>query len=192
MNPDKVFLAIDTTTERFTVALGSGEKVYALKVIEGRRHSERLIPSIKEVFTKGNVDFDDIDAVGVCAGPGSFTGIRVGLSCAVTMGQVLEIPVYRISLLDIAGRSFSHPVIKAFGTKYYYCDYNSEGLRRGEIRIIDTPEKEKIKGKPVVPEGAELLKETDRFFNSKEEGKWSDIEPIYLMETKYKTKNAKH
>jgi tRNA threonylcarbamoyl adenosine modification protein YeaZ len=189
--PNRVFLAIDTTTERFTVALGSGEKVYALKEIEGRRHSDRLIPSIKEVLKKANMEFSDIDAVGVCGGPGSFTGIRVGLSCAVTMGQVLEIPVYQLSLLDIAGRSFNHPVIKAFGTKYYYGEY-SAGRRRGDIKIIDTPEKEKIKGRLVVPEGSELLKETARFFNSKEEGDWTDIEPIYLMETKYKAKNAKH
>ncbi|MDA3792182.1 MAG: tRNA (adenosine(37)-N6)-threonylcarbamoyltransferase complex dimerization subunit type 1 TsaB [Elusimicrobia bacterium] len=187
-----MFLAIDTTTEIFTVALGSAEKVYASKVIKGKKHSDRLIPSIEEVIQKSSTSFYDVKAIGVCAGPGSFTGIRIGLSCALTMAQVLNIPVYSLSLLDIAGRSVRCPAIKAFGKKYYFAEYEKSGNRKEEIRIIEEQELIKMEGVQAKVDPVQLLKETAVFFKSKKKGKWTDIEPLYLMETKYRAKNAKH
>ncbi len=187
-----MILVIDTTTESFTVALGSGEKVYASKVIKGKKHSERLIPSIEEVIKKSGKTFYDIKAVGAVTGPGSFTGIRIGLSCAVTMSQVLDIPVYPISVLDIAGREDRYPAIKAFGSKFYTAEYDKRGERKDEIKIISRQDLEKLEGRPVKVDPVELLSETYKFYKNKKNGKWTDIAPFYLMETEYRTKNAKH
>jgi tRNA threonylcarbamoyladenosine biosynthesis protein TsaB len=66
-------------------------------------HQERLAPLVADVIAKSNVRFTDLDRIGVTVGPGSFTGLRVGLAFAKGLGLALDIPVVGLdSLVAIA------------------------------------------------------------------------------------------
>jgi tRNA threonylcarbamoyl adenosine modification protein YeaZ len=97
-----VLLAFDTATAAVTVALHDGERVVGSSaVVDARRHGELLAPTITAVLDQAWVARQDLTAVGVGVGPGPFTGLRVGLVTARTLGAVLEIPVYGICTLDV-------------------------------------------------------------------------------------------
>ena len=97
-----MLLAFDTATPIVTVAVHDGSDVVAEAVSEQpMRHGEQLAPLIERVFAEAGIVRQDLTAVGVGVGPGPFTGLRVGLVTARTLGYVLEIPVYGVCSLDV-------------------------------------------------------------------------------------------
>lgn len=75
-------LAVDTTWEIMSLALYVDGKVYGKSVAEGaKKHNSLLLPAIEELLTKAKVDISQIDYFAAVVGPGSFTGIRIGVSC---------------------------------------------------------------------------------------------------------------
>lgn len=96
-----VLLALDTATPAITVALADGDRVLAERTtVDARRHGELLGPAIAEVLAVSGVDRTALTAIGVGVGPGPFTGLRVGLVTARTLGAVLSIPVLGVCTLD--------------------------------------------------------------------------------------------
>ncbi|NVK35947.1 MAG: tRNA (adenosine(37)-N6)-threonylcarbamoyltransferase complex dimerization subunit type 1 TsaB [Rhodobacteraceae bacterium] len=97
-------LAIDTALANCAVALVEGQHgdVCLARVDDhiGRGHAERLIPLIDQVLDEAKLTLQDVDRVAVTAGPGSFTGLRVGLSVARGFGLVIQKPVVGISTLS--------------------------------------------------------------------------------------------
>lgn len=97
-----LLLAFDTATPQVTVALFDGESVVTELVSErAMKHGEQLAPLIEAALADAGADRYDLTAVAVGAGPGPFTGLRVGLVTARTLGFVLEIPVYAACSLDV-------------------------------------------------------------------------------------------
>ena len=100
-------LGVDTSTVRGGVALISPDKATTLStnLPDGIRTSRVLLPAIRDLLKQANIGENSITAVGVSLGPGSFTGIRIGL--ATVKGLVLGIgcPVYGISSLDALAES---------------------------------------------------------------------------------------
>jgi len=184
----KIFLGIETTTDIFSVAVSVENRDFDEIRVEGRKHSEKLIPNIDKLLKKAALTPKDLTAVGMGVGPGSFTGIRVGLSCGLTMSQILGIPAYGISSLDLAGKNSPNPVIKAYRDKYYTADYNDKGERTSDFRIIDENEKKAAGAMAVEISAVGLVKEMNDLYNKYPEADWKDIEPIYIMETEYKPK----
>jgi tRNA threonylcarbamoyladenosine biosynthesis protein TsaB len=88
-------LAIDTATRSSVVAIGrSSEAVEATDVREARhRHGRVLLEQIDEALLTVGISLDDIDAIAVGIGPGSFTGMRVGLATAKTIAHVRRLPL---------------------------------------------------------------------------------------------------
>lgn len=74
-------LAIDTTTTALNIALIKGEESFSRSIELGKSgHSVNLMPAISDILSSHNVDICDIDTVACVVGPGSFTGIRIGVS----------------------------------------------------------------------------------------------------------------
>ena len=95
-------LAIETTGKHPGAALAEteGERVLAYKEAEGElNHTELLIPLISELLDEAGIRKSELGAVAVSAGPGSFTGIRVGVSTARALCQGLGIPGIRVPTL---------------------------------------------------------------------------------------------
>ena len=97
-----MLLTLDTATPLVTVALHDGADVVAeLSADTPMKHGEQLAPLIAGALEQAGIVRQDLTAIGVGVGPGPFTGLRVGLVTARTLGFVLEIPVYGVCTLDV-------------------------------------------------------------------------------------------
>jgi tRNA threonylcarbamoyladenosine biosynthesis protein TsaB len=97
-----VLLAFDTATAAVTVAVAEGGEVLAEHtVVDARRHGELLVPGISATLAAAGVDRRSVRRIAVGVGPGPFTGLRVGLMTARTLGAVLRVPVAGVCTLDV-------------------------------------------------------------------------------------------
>jgi tRNA threonylcarbamoyl adenosine modification protein YeaZ len=96
-----LLLALDTATASVTAALHDGSAVVAEStVVDGRRHGEQLAPRIDAVLAAAGASPRDLTDVVVGVGPGPFTGLRVGVVTALTLGAALGIRVAGVCSLD--------------------------------------------------------------------------------------------
>lgn len=94
-------LAIDTSTSAITAAVADGPQVLAARSVrDPRGHTEHLAPTIEAALAAAGVGVADLRRIAVGVGPGPFTGLRVGLVTAVTMGHALRVPVHGVVSLD--------------------------------------------------------------------------------------------
>ncbi|MCL4338760.1 tRNA (adenosine(37)-N6)-threonylcarbamoyltransferase complex dimerization subunit type 1 TsaB [Patescibacteria group bacterium] len=88
-------LYIDTSDNKETVVglLTKGKKYQISKKTENTWISQSLLPLIRKILTSHQMAFSDINGIEVVRGPGSFTGLRVGVAVANALGKLLDIPV---------------------------------------------------------------------------------------------------
>lgn len=99
-------LAIDTALGLCSAAVTDGDAVLASCTEAMQQgHQERLAPMVAEVMTESGLDFDDLARIAVTVGPGSFTGLRVGLSFAKGVGFARDIPVLGFDSLEAIAAS---------------------------------------------------------------------------------------
>ncbi|HEY7272622.1 MAG TPA: tRNA (adenosine(37)-N6)-threonylcarbamoyltransferase complex dimerization subunit type 1 TsaB [Actinoplanes sp.] len=101
-------LAVDTATPASTAAVAEvtadGMRGIAeRRTVDPRAHGELLAPEIAAVLDETGIGPRDLGAIVAGVGPGPFTGLRVGLATAASMGQTLEIPTYGVCSLDALG-----------------------------------------------------------------------------------------
>jgi len=105
-----LLLAIDTSGKQGSIALARGDERsvggHELELIEvvplvGGTFSAQLVPQISELLSKHGFSKDQIGAFAVASGPGSFTGLRIGLAAVKALGEVLEKPIAAVSLLQV-------------------------------------------------------------------------------------------
>jgi len=95
-------LGIDTTTLSCSVAVANSDKVLAEYSLQSKKtHSEKLLPLIDAVVRTAGCKPGDLEGVAVSIGPGSFTGLRIGIATARALGQTLNIPLAGISTLEV-------------------------------------------------------------------------------------------
>ena len=121
-------LAIDTTLTRCSVALiESDTALAALSESMERGHAERIAPMADEVMRTAEADFDSLDRIVVTTGPGSFTGLRVGLSFARGIAVALAKPCVGISTLEALalerGEEGARAAAIASGPDFYVARY---------------------------------------------------------------------
>lgn len=100
-------LAIDASTLASGVALVSTERVLAEFILQtAKTHSQRLLPAIDLVMKEAGVRPDQLDGVIVSGGPGSFTGLRIGMSTAKGLAHALGTPIVAINTLDFWAENY--------------------------------------------------------------------------------------
>jgi tRNA threonylcarbamoyladenosine biosynthesis protein TsaB len=98
-------LALDTATPSPSVCLLARGELFEEALSSDRRASEELLPAIRRVLDAAGVRLEECGRIAVCAGPGSFTGVRVGLATAWGLGRALGIPVEAVSTLEALAES---------------------------------------------------------------------------------------
>ena len=99
-------LAIDTTSKICSVAiLENFDVIDEINLDSGLTHSENLMPIVKEILEKNNLGLENIELIGVDCGPGSFTGIRIGIASVKAMAEVYKIPVAEVSSLETLAKN---------------------------------------------------------------------------------------
>jgi len=97
-----LLLNIDTATERAGVCLSNNEQVLAVRqTLEQKNHASFIQPAIKEMLAEADYRLQDVDAVAVSAGPGSYTGLRVGLATAKGICFALQKPLIMLNSLQV-------------------------------------------------------------------------------------------
>ncbi len=124
-------LAIETATECCSVALLSGEEVFAVSEIAPRRHNEIILSMCEQVLAQGEISLGQLDTIAFGRGPGAFTGVR--LAAGVTQGIALarDLPVVPVSSLAVLAQEVYHkhqptqvlPCIDARMQEVYYALY---------------------------------------------------------------------
>lgn len=136
-----MFLGIDTSTRWLNLALLSPEGAPAGEFRESLpTHTTRLAPEIRNLIERSGAKPGDLQALGVVIGPGSFTGLRVGLAAAVGLAQALRIPAYGLSSLEALARTCpvdgsGLALLDARRSEVYVQPFDKEGNRiesRGE------------------------------------------------------------
>ena len=103
-----LILALDTSATTASVALlEDGVSVGAFHIYNKLTHSEKLLPMIDSLLTFVKKSIDDVDLIAVSSGPGSFTGVRIGVSCVKGLAFSRNIPVASVSTLEALAQNFS-------------------------------------------------------------------------------------
>ena len=96
-----LILGISTSSNIASVALSKdAECIKELNINNNKTHSETLLPLINELLSETNIKLQDINLIACDNGPGSFTGIRIGISTVKAIAESLNIPVIAVSSLE--------------------------------------------------------------------------------------------
>ena len=133
-------LAIDSSSLVATVAILDEEKILAEYTINHKKtHSQTLLPMLGEIVKMIELDMQEIDAIAISGGPGSFTGLRIGSATAKGLGLALDKPLIHIPTLDAMAFNFYRteeiicPIMDARRNQVYTGMYT---FRNGEFEVV--------------------------------------------------------
>ncbi|MGO2321347.1 tRNA (adenosine(37)-N6)-threonylcarbamoyltransferase complex dimerization subunit type 1 TsaB [Vibrio casei] len=92
-------LALDTSTENCSVALMINDQMFTRSEVAPRDHTKKILPMVDEVLKEAGISLHDLDALAFGRGPGSFTGVRIGIGIAQGLSFGAELPMIGISTL---------------------------------------------------------------------------------------------
>lgn len=189
-------LHIETSTKNCSVSIAADGKVLSLKEINNGNysHAEMLHPLILDSLKESNIKISDIDAVAVGKGPGSYTGLRIGVSAAKGLCFANNLPLLSINSLEILAHTqqiekegYLVPMIDARRMEVYAAIYNTnyESIRDTQADIVtDKSYLEYLEKGDVYffGDGAEKCKETITHKNAHfVEGQFPSAEQMALL-----------
>jgi tRNA threonylcarbamoyladenosine biosynthesis protein TsaB len=132
-----LLLVTDTSGKNGSVALARAEAPFAIEVIEsaplaGGTFSAQLVPQIAMLMARNGFSKSDLDAFVVVSGPGSFTGLRVGLAAIKALAEILRKPIVPVSLLELQAIASG-----AFGKVLAVLDAGRGDVFAGEYLVAD-------------------------------------------------------
>lgn len=191
-----MLLLIETSTPICSVALSNGSEILTIRENhEGLSHAALTTVFIDEVMKEAGVKFSDLDAVAVSKGPGSYTGLRIGVSTAKGLCYALNKPLIAINSLQALAQTATNfydknhlfiPMIDARRMEVYAAVYNAknECLRDVQADIVDENSYADFAKQPLVLLGDGAKKCIDMFKNNAQ---------ISMDETlKFSAKNMLH
>lgn len=195
-------LVIDTSSEKLKVILYNENKTFENAKTD-KKHLKQLLPEIEALLTKNNTKLKDVNYFSVVTGPGSFTGIRIGVSTIKAFACVLKNKKYiEINMLELLAFTISQKnkvknffiIIKSTKDKFYFGEFNKNQLKTTKIITIEQLQELLKEEKPIYSYNCEELTfstivelETQDYINfnelkktNKNFVKLEDIKPVYL------------
>jgi len=145
----KTILAIDASADACSVALQVNGEQSSLVNNEARAHAQSLLPLVDQILSESSILLNDVDAIAVVHGPGSFTGIRIAISVAQGLAYGAKLPVVCLSSLEVMAvtatgseaftanpESIIVPALDARMGEVYWAAFALQG---GQLYTIDGP-----------------------------------------------------
>jgi tRNA threonylcarbamoyladenosine biosynthesis protein TsaB len=163
--PKKLILQLETATTMCSVALASDGEVLALKELNERNiHASQITLFIDEVMKSADKKYSELDAIAISKGPGSYTGLRIGVSTAKGLCYGLNIPLLSVDTLEAMAEGLIQsrpvdpetllcPMIDARRMEVYTAvfDYKLHPLETVNAKILDhSTFKSYLSGHPIV------------------------------------------
>lgn len=150
-----IILHLETTTLNCGVALFRNGTVVASKSSreEGYSHAENIIPFIDEIFSEVSIDKSELDAVSASSGPGSYTGLRIGVATAKGICHALNLPLIAVDTLTVLrnqaidlqpGMDAYVSMLDARRMEVYSRTFTSEKISEVEALVIDENSKSRF------------------------------------------------
>ena len=130
-------LAFDTSTQILSLCLVNGEEINLFETNQGLRHAEMLLPAVSQLLDNAGMAPADLDLIVCSRGPGSFTGLRIGMTTSKGISEGSGVPVVSVDTLDALAYPFPFyngavvPVIDARKSRFYAALYE-DGHRKTE------------------------------------------------------------
>lgn len=163
-----LILQIETSSTNTSVALAKNGELLAYKEQDssGYSHEKLLHPFIQEVLEQAKVKKADLNAVAVGTGPGSFTGLRIGVAAAKGLSYALDIPLLAVPTMELLARQVKQEcdliisVIDARRMEVYSSVYNTafEALGETESKLIDEESYAELADKKIIFVGSGAAK----------------------------------
>lgn len=177
-----IILAFDTSVTGCAVCVYKNGESWVEIFATDRGQAEFLIPMIDKVLAQSGTAYTEIDRIAVTVGPGSFTGVRIGLSTAKALALTLDKPLLGFNTLDVIAEGVDDKTLILIDTKRgdYYGQISGEG-DQAKIWSLDNIEQSQL---PKIKDHAPDVKmlalmamsaETEKFYNSEKAPK-----PLYL------------
>ena len=159
-------LAIDTSTMMSSITIMEDNRIIGdFSISQEETHSEMLVPLVKRMLQDLKINLSEIDVYAVAKGPGSFTGLRIGVASIKAMAQVFDKPIIGISTLKAMAFSILNDnkilsIIDARGKRYFaglyqyingklVCDFEDIILENKLVEIVEEDEKITIVGEAI-------------------------------------------
>ena len=169
-------LAISTSSSNASVSLLENDTVIKeLNNTNERTHSEKLMPLIDELLKNCNISLSDIDLIACDVGPGSFTGIRIGVATVKAIAEVNQIPIAQCSSLEalsynVQNADYICTIIDARNNQVYSAIFNKEHNLISDYFADDinnlSPIFQNYPNMVFVGDGAKLLNNSENFDNT--------------------------
>lgn len=132
-------LAIDTVTEQCSVAVTYGENHIQLCESAEKSHSRHILSMVHDVLKQADLNLSSLAAIAVNIGPGSFTGVRIGIGVAQGLAYAIKIPVFSFcSLETLAFEGQAGTVLSALDARMgqvYYAQYEVSANQRPQLLV---------------------------------------------------------
>lgn len=204
------YLAIDTAGDPAAILVKNGEKTRFSTVTEQKRTSEVLLPLVDEMLDESGLTLGDLDFMAVVTGPGSFTGIRIGVNTVKTFAYVKNTPIAAVDALkkltfnDIpAGVKNVICAVHAYANFCYIAVYDAKGTEidapqtldyvtarefiathENAVTFADKAACERLEIE-CLTDNAEvsLARAADAFYSNGKTVGYGEVEPFYLMKS---------
>jgi tRNA threonylcarbamoyl adenosine modification protein YeaZ len=205
MSDNQTVLVIDTAMAGCGVCVYdvARDVVFDAYSDDPRGQAQVLVPMVQGVLNDADLGFEDLTDIVVCNGPGTFTGIRIGLSAAKTFGMVVDVPVYGVGSMQALAMSavdkgLSQEMLAIVETRrqdFYVLRFDEAGLALDEPRSLMAEDVD-VGGAVLIGDAAQRFDPDGRYehfdmqridvgvvakyFSKSAELFSSDVEPIYL------------
>lgn len=144
-------LGIDTSTMAASVAVIEDNQLVCEYTINTKKtHSQKLMPMIENILKESDLNINDIDLIGICVGPGSFTGLRIGMATAKAIAHVNNIPIVGVTSLEMLAANMNLcdkkicSILDAQRNQVYTAKFEYIGNRLVQINDTDVLEIDKL------------------------------------------------
>ena len=140
-------LGIDTSSNATSIAVIEDNKLICEYTINTKTtHSQKLMPMIENMLKISEINVNDMDMIAICQGPGSFTGLRIGMATAKALSHVNNLPIVGVNSLELLAGNMDLSdkkicsILDAQRTQVYMGQYKFENNKLVEIKSVDVVE----------------------------------------------------